>query len=88
MGFGIGLRAAIIVMGKRQEHRVRKLTVKQALSPDAVLNWFSENALTMDLPGLDEAYGRAKNAIGGSDELIKKLDSVYGTRKKELEGSS
>ena len=72
--------------GKRQEHRVRKLIVKPAQTPETVLSWFSENALTMDLPKLEAAYTRASSAIGGDSELKSKLDSVYGIRKKELNG--
>lgn len=73
--------------GKRQEHRVRKLEVKPHQTPESVLNWFSANALTMDLVKLDAAHARAKGAIGDDAELIGKLDDVYNTRKKELEGN-
>lgn len=73
--------------GKRQEHRVRRLEVKQPQTPDSVLAWFSENALSMDLAKLESAYTRAKAAIGDDPNLVKKLDEVYGIRKKELEGN-
>lgn len=73
--------------GKRQEHRVRRLEVKQPQTPDSVLSWFSENALSMDLTKLESAYIRAKAAIGDDPNLVKKLDEVYGIRKKELEGN-
>ncbi|MEA3715891.1 hypothetical protein VBL48_16525 [Enterobacter hormaechei] len=73
--------------GKRQEHRVRRLEVKQPQTPDNVLSWFSENALNMDLTKLESAYTRAKAAIGDDPSLVKKLDEVYGIRKKELEGN-
>ncbi|MBE0395323.1 hypothetical protein ILP74_07555 [Citrobacter amalonaticus] len=73
--------------GKRQEHRVRKLEVKPQQTPESVLNWFSANALTMDLVKLEAAHTRAKGAIGDDAELIGKLDDVYNTRKKELEGN-
>ena len=72
--------------GKRQEHRVRRLEVKQPQTPDSVLSWFSENALSMDLTKLESAYTRAKAAIGDDSNLVKKLDEVYGIRKKELGG--
>ncbi|ELX9578613.1 hypothetical protein SLJ66_001983 [Escherichia coli] len=73
--------------GKRQEHRVRKLVVKAAQTPESVLMWFSENALSMDLPKLEAAYTRASNAMGDEDDLKSKLDNVYNVRKKELEGA-
>lgn len=73
--------------GKRQEHRVRRLEVKQPQTTDSVLSWFSENALSMDLTKLESAYTRAKAAIGDDSNLVKKLDEVYGIRKKELEGN-
>ncbi|RFS80602.1 hypothetical protein D0U00_04215 [Leclercia adecarboxylata] len=73
--------------GKRQEHRVRRLEVKQPQTPDSVLSWFSENALSMDLTKLESAYTRAKAAIGDDSNLVKKLDEVYGIRKKELDGN-
>ncbi len=73
--------------GKRQEHRVSRLEVKQQQTPDSVLSWFSENALSMDLTKLESAYTRAKAAIGDDSILVKKLDEVYGIRKKELEGN-
>lgn len=73
--------------GKRQEHRVRKLEVKPQQMPESVLKWFSANALTMDLVKLEAAHTRAKGAIGDDAELIGKLDDVYNTRKKELEGN-
>jgi len=73
--------------GKRQEHRVRRLEVKQPQTPDSVLSWFSENALSMDLAKLESAYTRAKVAIGDDLNLVKKLNEVYGIRKKELEGN-
>ncbi len=73
--------------GKRQEHRVRKLVAKAAQTPESVLLWFSENALTMDLPKLEAAYTRASNAIGEEADLKSKLDNVYNIRKKELGGA-
>lgn len=73
--------------GKRQEHRVRRLEVKQQQTPDSVLSWFSENALSMDLTKLESAYTRAKAAIGDDINLVKKLDEVYSIREKEIEGN-
>jgi uncharacterized coiled-coil DUF342 family protein len=70
--------------GKRTEHRVEKLELKQQTSPQSVLNWFSENALAMDLPKLEAAYTRAKSALSGHTEHEKSLDEVYCIRKKEL----
>ncbi|EAW1162047.1 hypothetical protein EO50_07700 [Salmonella enterica] len=70
--------------GKRVEHHVKKLEVKQQATPDSVLNWFTENALNMDLQKLESAYTRAKSAIGDNTELISKLDEVYTIRRNEI----
>ncbi|EBS3913305.1 hypothetical protein DPB67_05740, partial [Salmonella enterica subsp. enterica serovar Singapore] len=71
--------------GKRQEHRVRKLEVKQQASPESALAWFSANALNMDSAKLENAYNRAKGVIGNDSTLIQKLDEIYRLRKQDLE---
>lgn len=73
--------------GKRVEHHVKKLEVQQQATPDSVLNWFTENALNMDLQKLESAYTRAKNAIGDNTELISKLDEIYTIRRNEITDS-
>lgn len=70
--------------GKRQEHRVRKLDVKQQATPESALKWFSDNALSMDSTKLDVAYNRTKGVIGSNDELIAKLDEIHNLRKADL----
>lgn len=72
--------------GKRQEHRVRKLEVQKKITdPQEILNWFSGSALKSDLAALETTYSRAKAALANHPEEMKKLDSVYSTRKAELE---
>ncbi|EAA6247323.1 hypothetical protein XX58_002223 [Salmonella enterica subsp. salamae] len=71
--------------GKRQEHRVRKLEVKQQATPESALAWFSANALNMDSAKLENAYNRAKGVIGNDSTLIQKLDEIYRLRKQDLE---
>lgn len=73
--------------GKRVEHHVKKLEVQSRATPDSVLNWFTENALNMDLQKLESAYTRAKSAIGDDAELISKLDEVYTIRRNEITDS-
>ncbi|EDT3088768.1 hypothetical protein XS16_005245 [Salmonella enterica subsp. enterica serovar Newport] len=73
--------------GKRVEHHVKKLEVQQQATPDSVLNWFTENALNMDLQKLESAYTRAKAAIGDDAELISKLDEIYTIRRNEITDS-
>lgn len=73
--------------GKRQEHRVRKLEVtKKITDPQAILTWFSENAITADLASLETTFSRAKAALASFPEHDKKLVEVYASRKKELAG--
>ncbi|EGH0383745.1 hypothetical protein ID214_000814 [Salmonella enterica subsp. enterica serovar Hvittingfoss] len=71
--------------GKRQEHRVRKLEVKQQATPESALAWFSANALNMDSAKLENSYNRAKGVIGNDSTLIQKLDEIYRLRKQDLE---
>jgi hypothetical protein len=71
--------------GKRQEHRVRRLDVKQQATPDTALKWFSDNAITMDAVKLEVAYSRTKGVIGSNNELLAQLDEVYSLRKEDLE---
>lgn len=73
--------------GKRQEHRVKKLEVaKKITDPQAILTWFSDNAIKADIASLDTTYDRAKLALSSHPEHEKKLNEVYETRKKELAG--
>lgn len=73
--------------GKRQEHRVKKLEVtKKITDPQAILTWFSENAITADLASLETTFNRAKVALASFPEHDKKLAEVYASRKKELAG--
>lgn len=71
--------------GKRAEHRVKKLEVKQQATPESALSWFSENALNMDSAKLETAYNRAKGVIGNDSNLNQKLDEIYQLRKKDLD---
>ncbi|CAM8134121.1 Phage protein [Enterobacter intestinihominis] len=71
--------------GKRQEHRVRRLEVKQQATPETALKWFSDNALSMDAAKLEVAYKRTKGVIGSNDELLAQLDEIYNLRKADLE---
>lgn len=72
--------------GKRQEHRVRKLEVQKKITdPQEILTWFSGSALKADLTVLETTYNRAKAALSSHPEEMKKLESVYSTRKAELE---
>lgn len=72
--------------GKRSEHRVRKLEVKQPATPESALAWFSANALNMDSAKLEIAYTRTKGVIGNDSALIQKLDEIYRLRKQDLGG--
>lgn len=72
--------------GRRQEHRVRKLEVQKKITdPKEILSWFSESALKADLSSLAVMYNRAKSALSSYPDEVKTLDSVYSTRKAELE---
>ncbi|MCS2167591.1 hypothetical protein [Scandinavium manionii] len=72
--------------GRRQEHRVKKLEVQKKITdPQEILTWFSGSALKADLPTLEATYCRAKSALSSHHEELGKLESVYSTRKAELE---
>jgi len=81
--------------GRRSEFRVEKLDVEikaashqeKITDPQAILTWFSDNAIKADLASLEATYGRAKVALAAHPEHEKKLNEVYSTRKKELEGN-
>lgn len=66
--------------GKRVEHFVEKLAV-------GPLTWFTANAGAMDMPKLQTAYERARNALAGNGVDLRKLDEVYSIRKSELDGN-
>lgn len=72
--------------GRRQEHRVRKLEVQKKITdPQEILSWFSSSALKADLSALEVMYNRARSALSSHPDEAKTLDSVYSTRKVELE---
>lgn len=64
--------------GKRVEHFVERL----ATDP---LTWFTANAGSMDSTKLQAAYDRARGALSGKDDSLKKLEEVYAIRKSEIE---
>ncbi|CDG98915.1 conserved hypothetical protein [Xenorhabdus bovienii str. puntauvense] len=68
--------------GKRVEHRVKKL-----ISPQEILNWFTDQASEMDLTNLEKAYKRAETALGHYPEYKEKVAEVYSIRKSELEAA-
>ncbi|MDU2939998.1 MAG: hypothetical protein E7B59_12620 [Enterobacteriaceae bacterium] len=73
--------------GKRKEHRVKKLDVtKKITDPQAILTWFSDNAIKADLASLETTYSRAKAALDSFPEQQEKLTEFYSMRKKELTG--
>lgn len=74
--------------GKRQEHRVKKLEVKEKISdPQAILSWFSESALSADLATLEKIFSRAKLALSNYPDELKALEEIYSIRKDELKAS-
>lgn len=67
--------------GKRVEHFVERIATEP-------LMWFTANASSMDEAKLQAAYDRAKSALSGKDDSLKKLEEVYTLRKSELEPSA
>lgn len=65
--------------GKRVEHFVERLQ-----PPAGPLEWFAENAGQMDAEKLNKAYDRARNALSGRAEELRKLEEVFNLRKSDL----
>lgn len=71
--------------GKRSEHRVKKLEVKKQLSPQEVVDWFTNNVMGLGLKALDAAYDRAKKSLSEHPEMEKKVTELYQLQKSDLE---
>lgn len=66
--------------GKRVEHFVEKISTDP-------LAWFMNNANSMGIDKLSNAYSRAKSALSGNTDAISKLDDAYAIRKSALESA-
>lgn len=76
--------------GKRSEHKVKKLVVKQLAetrTPDEILLAFTDAATKAEsVATLDKAHEYISKALTGNTELLEKASDIYKIRKSEMEG--
>ncbi|PBI79651.1 hypothetical protein A9993_07815 [Rahnella victoriana] len=76
--------------GKRSEHRVKKLVVKQPAetrTPDEILQAFTEAASKAgSVADLDKAHKYITKLLAANAPLIELANDIYNIRKSEMEG--